>query len=240
MSAAKKVVLLGATGSIGESALRVLQAHPHRLQLVGISAHSDAQGLFAIAEEFGVKDLCLSEKVSEVPPAPGNATLRRGPRGLEELAALHEADITLVAVVGSAGLLPTLAAIQGGNDVILANKEALVVGGKFVMEAAREAGVRILPADSEHNAVFQCLQGVPEHDVDRIILTASGGPFREFSLEQMASVTSEASPCPPELVDGTENHGRFGNHGKQGPGTDRGSLALRFTGGTTRRGHPSP
>ena len=197
MSEPKKVVLLGATGSIGESALRVLRAHPDRLQLVGLSAHSNADGLFAIAEEFGVENLCLSGNVSEVPSAPNNADLLRGSSGLEELAALPEADVILIAVVGSAGLLPTLTAIQGGNDVILANKEALVVGGKFVMEAAREAGVRIIPADSEHNAVFQCLQGVPDRDVDRIILTASGGPFRELSLEQMASVTSEQALAHP-------------------------------------------
>ena len=197
MSECKKVVLLGATGSIGENALRVIRAHPDKLQLVGISAHTDAGRLFAIAEEFGVKDLCLSGDVADATPAPSNAELRRSSSGLEELAGLPEADVTLIAVVGSAGLLPTLAAIHGGNDVILANKEALVVGGKFVMEAARKGGVRILPADSEHNAVFQCLQGEPEDNVDRIILTASGGPFREFSLEQMASVTSEQALAHP-------------------------------------------
>ena len=110
---------------------------------------------------------------------------------MQELAALPEADIVLVAIVGAAGLQPTLAAIGAGKDIVLANKEALVLGGKFVMEAASKSESRILPADSEHNAIFQCLEGTNNTDVQQIILTASGGPFRDMTLKEMAKVTPE-------------------------------------------------
>ncbi len=190
MSEPRKVVLLGATGSIGDSALRVLRAHPDKLHLVGAAAYANAEKLFSIAKEFDVTELCLVEPGIDARP-PENANLRTGVDGLEELAALPEADLTLVAVVGSAGLQPTLAALRVGKDIVLANKEALVLGGKFVMEAARTSGARILPADSEHNAVFQCLEGSDNKDVERIILTASGGPFRDMSLEEMSEVTPE-------------------------------------------------
>lgn len=198
MSSRKKVVLLGATGSIGESALRVIRAHPDKLELVGISAFRRAKELFAIAEEFGVRDLHLAERTDDnTTETPVDVNLRAGDEGLRELAALPEADLILVAVVGTAGLPPTLAALEACKDVVLANKEALVLGGKFVMEAARASGSRLIPADSEHNAVFQCLQGERSDDVERIILTASGGPFREMPLDEMEKVTPEQALAHP-------------------------------------------
>jgi 1-deoxy-D-xylulose-5-phosphate reductoisomerase len=191
VSQPKKFVLLGATGSIGESTLRVLRKHPDKLQLVGISAKQQADKLSEIAHEFSVPFACL-----EKPPAPGvsfpeETDLLHGQEGIETLAALPEADLIVIAVVGAAGLLPTLSAVKQGKDVVLANKEALVVGGELVTQTASRHGARLIPADSEHNAVFQCLHGQPENSLDSIILTASGGPFREMPIADFKNITPE-------------------------------------------------
>ncbi|HAE10408.1 MAG TPA: 1-deoxy-D-xylulose-5-phosphate reductoisomerase [Opitutae bacterium] len=191
MSAARKFVLLGATGSIGENTLRVLRKHPDKLELVGISAKSQADKLASIAREFSVPHACLQSAPPEGFSFPGGTSLLEGDSGIESLAALPDADFVVVAVVGAAGLRPTLAALEAGKDVVLANKEALVVGGEIVTRTAEENGARIIPADSEHNAVFQCLMGQPEDSLDSIILTASGGPFRDTPAEELAKVTPE-------------------------------------------------
>ena len=191
MSQPKKFVLLGATGSIGENTLRVLRKHPDKLELVGISARQQADKLAEIAHEFSVPFACL-----EHPPAPGvsfpeGTELMCGKEGIETLAALSEADIVVVAIVGAAGLLPTLSAVKEGKDVVLANKEALVVGGELVTQTAARHGAKLIPADSEHNAVFQCLHGQPENSLDSIILTASGGPFRDMPIDDFKNITPE-------------------------------------------------
>ena len=191
MGSARNVVLLGATGSIGESTLRVIRKHQDRLQLTGISAHQQGEKLCQIAHEFRVKNVHLGHEQDIREDLPAETNFSTGSDGLNELAALEQADLVVVAVVGAAGLAPTLAALEAGKDVVLANKESLVVGGELVMETARRTGAKILPADSEHNGVFQCLHGQPEKSLDSIILTASGGPFRDFSLEQLSSVTPE-------------------------------------------------
>ena len=191
MGSARNVVLLGATGSIGESTLRVIRKHKDRLQLIGISAHQQGEKLSQIAQEFGVKNVHLGHEQDIREDLPAETNFSTGSDALNELAALEQADLVVVAVVGAAGLAPTLAALEAGKDVVLANKESLVVGGELVMETARRTGAKILPADSEHNGVFQCLHGQPEKSIDSIILTASGGPFRDFSLEQLSSVTPE-------------------------------------------------
>ena len=191
MGSARNVVLLGATGSIGESTLRVIRKHHDRLKLIGISAHQQGEKLCQIAHEFGVKNVHLGHEQDIREDLPAETNFSTGSDGLNELAALEQADLVVVAVVGAAGLAPTLAALEAGKDVVLANKESLVVGGQLVMETARRTGAKILPADSEHNGVFQCLHGQPEKSLDSIILTASGGPFRDFSLEQLSSVTPE-------------------------------------------------
>ena len=191
MGPARNVVLLGATGSIGESTLRVIRKHQDRLKLIGISAHQQGEKLCQIANEFGVKNVHLGHEQDIREDLPAETNFSTGSDALNELAALEEADLVVVAVVGAAGLAPTLAALEAGKDVVLANKESLVVGGQLVMETARRTGAKILPADSEHNGVFQCLHGQPEKSLDSIILTASGGPFRDFSLEQLSSVTPE-------------------------------------------------
>ena len=191
MSEPQKVVLLGATGSIGASVLKVIRAHGDKLQLLAASANSNSEKLMAIAEEFGITDLCLSLSAKSTQTYPDKMNVRTGSNGLEELSALPEADTVVVAIVGSTALQPTLAAIRAGKKVVLANKECLVLGGKFVMEALSRSKSTLIPADSEHNAVFQCLEGAAEKEFSRIILTASGGPFRDMTSKEMEQVTPE-------------------------------------------------
>ena len=202
MTTPKKVVLLGATGSIGGSTLRVLRAHPDRLQLVGVAAQSRHNELAAICREFDVPHAVLQDekaylRAQQAGQFPATTQLSSGNEALAELATLAEADIILVAVVGVAGLRPTLAAIEAGKDIALANKELLVLGGAHVIEAAKRKGVRLLPTDSEHNAIFQCLQGHPPEQVDKLILTASGGQFRDTPKKELAEVTPEMATQHP-------------------------------------------
>ena len=191
MSRPKKIVLLGATGSIGENTLQVVRKHPDRLQLIGISAQSNAEKLSQIASEFKVPHAYLPETAGEAKNLPSFTDLDRSHDGLLNLASLPDAELVVIAVVGASGLSPTLAALEAGKNIVLANKESLVLGGDLVMRTARENQARGLPADSEHNAVFQCIQGESHRDIDSIILTASGGPFRELPLEGLKNVTLE-------------------------------------------------
>jgi 1-deoxy-D-xylulose-5-phosphate reductoisomerase len=190
----KRVVLLGATGSIGENTLRVIAAHRDRLELTGIAARGNWRRLAAIAREFGVRhvgifdDAAFAAARAEPAAFPPGTRLVGGLAGLNELAALPEADVVLVAVVGTTGLEPALAALAAGKDLALASKEILVLAGRFVLEAARRHGRRLLPVDSEHNAVFQCLEGHSHAGVRRIVLTASGGAFRDWPAERLADV----------------------------------------------------
>jgi 1-deoxy-D-xylulose-5-phosphate reductoisomerase len=190
----RRVVLLGATGSIGENTLRVLAAHPDRLELVGIAARANHASLAAIARRFGVRHVglfdegaCTAARRSGAFAA--DARFYAGLAGLNELAALPAADLVLVAVVGTAGLQPALTALAAGKTLALASKEILVLAGKFVMATARTHGSRLVPVDSEHNAVFQCIEGHPAAAVRRIVLTASGGAFRDWPTERLQHVT---------------------------------------------------
>ncbi len=192
----RRVVLLGATGSIGASALRVIASHRDRLELVGIAARSDWRRLAKIAREFSVPSVALFDESASAEARqngafPAGTRLLHGPAGVAELAALPAADVVLVAVVGIAGLEPAMAAIAAGKDLALASKEILVLAGKFVMAEVRRRGTRILPVDSEHSAVFQCIEGHPSSGVRRVILTASGGAFRDWPLERL----QHASPA---------------------------------------------
>lgn len=192
--AKKRIVLLGATGSIGESTLKVIRAHPEKLELVGVSAHRSPENLFAICREFGVRHAALADEncadlAKGTNRVPSGVTLHRGPEGLVELATLPDADVVLVAVVGTSALLPTLAAIKARKTIALASKEILVLAGKFVMAAAKASGSILLPVDSEHNAVFQCIEGHRTADVKRLVLTASGGAFRDWPAEKLAQAT---------------------------------------------------
>ena len=191
-SSPKKVVVLGSTGSIGESSLSVARDIPERMEVVGLAAHRRVDSLAKQLAEFDVKQGCifdpkgLDQLKTQI---ADDVTLYTGEDGLVELATLPEADMVLIAIVGVAGLRPALAAIEAGKDIAVASKEILVMAGEAVMSAAREKGVRVLPVDSEHNAIFQCLEDRSPTDVSRLILTASGGPFRELPADQLATVT---------------------------------------------------
>ena len=189
----KRVVVLGATGSIGDSTLQVAHDIPERMEIVGLAANSNAEKLVAAANKMRPEAICLVDETKidilqrDLDYKPRIFT---GEVGLRELACLTNADIVLVAIVGTGGLRPALAAIEAGKDLAVASKEILVMAGEIVMREARDHGVRVLPVDSEHNAIFQCLDGRPS-EVRRIILTASGGPFRETPSNQLADVTVE-------------------------------------------------
>ena len=189
----KRVVVLGATGSIGDSALKVARDIPERMEIVGLAANSNAEKLAAAANEVRPESVCLVDKTKidilrktlDYEPR-----ILVGKEGLREIACLTNADMVLVAIVGTAGLRPALAAIEAGKDLAVASKEILVMAGEIVMRQARENGVHVLPVDSEHNAIFQCLDGRAS-EVRRVILTASGGPFRETPASEFVGLTPE-------------------------------------------------
>jgi 1-deoxy-D-xylulose-5-phosphate reductoisomerase len=194
--ARKRVCILGSTGSIGRSTLRVVEDYPERFEVVGLSANGSAAELAGQARRWGVRHLCLTADIDNV-EAPDGVRVFGGRGGLAALVEACEPEIVVVATVGCAGLAPTLRAIELGIPVALANKEVLVTAGERVMEAARARGVAILPIDSEHNAIFQCLDGRAGDALRRIILTASGGPFRGMTREQLALVTREEALAHP-------------------------------------------
>src|SRR6184192_807367 len=190
----KRVVILGATGSIGESALKVARDIPDRMEIVGLAANSNAEKLAAAANETRAQSVCLVDetKIDALQRAlTYKPRIFAGQKGLREIACLTNAEMVLVAIVGTGGLRPALAAIEAGKDLDVASKEILVMAGEIVMREARDNEVRVLPVDSEHNAIFQCLEGKKSSDIRRIILTASGGPFRETPRKDFDSITPE-------------------------------------------------
>jgi 1-deoxy-D-xylulose-5-phosphate reductoisomerase len=190
----KRVVILGATGSIGESALKVARDIPDRMEIIGLAANSNAEKLAAAANETRAQSVCLVDETKldiltrELEYKP---RILGGQEGLLEIARLANAEMVLVAIVGTGGLRPALAAIEAGKDLAVASKEILVMAGEIVMREARDSDISVLPVDSEHNAIFQCLDGKNSLDIRRIILTASGGPFRETPRTDFKSITPE-------------------------------------------------
>jgi 1-deoxy-D-xylulose-5-phosphate reductoisomerase len=190
----KRVVILGATGSIGDSALKVARDIPERMEIVGLAANRNAEKLASAANETRAPAVCLVDEKNidalqralEYKPR-----IFAGDAGLREIACLSDADMVLVAIVGTGGLRPALAAIEAGKDLAVASKEILVMAGEIVMRKARDNSLQVLPVDSEHNAIFQCLEGKSSLDVRRIILTASGGPFRETAGKDFDSIAPE-------------------------------------------------
>lgn len=181
----KGVAILGATGSIGASALAVLAQHPDRFRAVALTAHRSVDALRELAERHRPSLAVVSD--AAVPERGGAGTRWMSGRDALLQAATHpDADIVVNALVGAAGLEPTLAALEAGKRVALANKESLVCGGPLVLQAAERGGGELIPVDSEHSAIFQCLAGTRPADVRRLILTASGGPFREWPPELIA------------------------------------------------------
>ena len=190
----KRVVILGATGSIGESALKVARDIPERMEIVGLAANSNAEKLAAAANETRAQSVCLVDetKIDALQRALAyKPRIFAGEEGLREIACLTNAEMVLVAIVGTGGLRPALAAIEAGKDLAVASKEILVMAGEIVMREAHDNDVQVLPVDSEHNAIFQCLEGKSSLDIRRIILTASGGPFRETPQKDFNSIIPE-------------------------------------------------
>ena len=197
----KKIVILGATGSIGDNTLKVVRKHRDEIEIVGVACNRSYEKLADICEEFRVPHAAIYDDSAygEAKKSGrfGNQKLFCGLDGLTELSSLEGVDTVLVAVVGTMGLLPALQAVKQGKDLALASKEILVMAGQFFTDAVREAEVRLLPIDSEHNAIFQCLHGESHKALERIILTASGGMFRDRPLDTFDSITPEEAVQHP-------------------------------------------
>ncbi|OAL79691.1 1-deoxy-D-xylulose 5-phosphate reductoisomerase [Acinetobacter sp. SFB] len=200
----QSVCILGVTGSIGQSTLKILQQHPEKYSVFAVTAYSRIAELVEICKQYRPKIVVVpSNKVNELKQYFKNQNINHieilsDEAGLIAVAEHADVDVVMAAIVGAAGLLPTLAAVKAGKRVLLANKEALVMSGELMMQAAHDYHAELLPVDSEHNAIFQCLpqnyfqtkrNGQPKQGVSRILLTASGGPFLKHSLEQLNSVT---------------------------------------------------
>lgn len=190
----RRVVLLGSTGSIGTSTLKVARELPDEIEIIALAASSSVEKLAAQARETGVRHVALFDVTQEAALRallPAGVKIHLGADGLSEIATLADADVVLVAIVGTAGLHPALAAIEAGKDLAIASKEILVMAGEIITAAAAKRGVKLLPVDSEHNAIFQCLDGHRGGgaEISRLILTASGGPFRQLPSDRIAEVT---------------------------------------------------
>lgn len=201
----KNVVLLGSTGSIGTSTIKVADDLPDQIRLLGLAAGNNAELLLDQTRKHQPRAISISDpaKAKELHDALGTSTqVFSGNEGLLKLATLPEADIVLIAIVGTAGLQPALAAIRAGKDIAVASKEILVMAGEIVMSEARKYGVRVLAVDSEHSAIFQCLDGKPSASVRKLWLTASGGPFRKTPKDQFTWITVEQALKHPSWVMG--------------------------------------
>ena len=187
----KKIAILGSTGSIGTQALDLCRRHPDRYRVTALTARGSREKLFAQVREFRPEMAGLTEGIdpAEIPEDLKFCRWMSGREALKAAAAEVEADQVLVSIVGIAGLQSVLDALQAGRQVLLANKEALVTGGHLVTDLAAKAGKPLLPVDSEHSAIFQCLQGAGSNPAEKILLTASGGPFRKWDLERIRQAT---------------------------------------------------
>jgi 1-deoxy-D-xylulose-5-phosphate reductoisomerase len=191
----KAISLLGSTGSIGTQTLDIVTDHPDQFRIVGLAAGNNVELMAQQIRQFRpeIAAICNPDKLPDLKAAVADLNpqpvLLAGEEGVIEVARYNEADVVVTGIVGCAGLLPTIAAIEAGKDIALANKETLIAGGPVVLPLIQQHGVKLLPADSEHSAIFQCLQGVPAGGLRRILLTASGGAFRDLPVEKLAQVT---------------------------------------------------
>ena len=225
----KRIAILGSTGSIGTSALAVIDAHPDRLQVVGLAAGRSAEALAAQMQRYRPAIVAIGD-AGAVPSlaaaAPAGTRVRGGADGLIDVATHPDVDILLCASSGTTALEAVLAAIDAGKTIALANKEVLVMAGELVTNAARARGVALLPVDSEHNAIHQCLHGRSAHEVQKLVLTASGGPFRTWPADRLADRPSRRRAAAPDVADGPQDHHRLGDADEQGPRGHRGALAV--------------
>jgi 1-deoxy-D-xylulose-5-phosphate reductoisomerase len=196
----RKIAILGATGSIGKSTLDLVERHPDRFEVTAVTAATNAEALASVVRRTGAKLAVIADESRlrdlEELLVGTNCRAAAGEKGLIE-AATGECELVIAAIVGCAGLRPVMAAVDSGKTVALANKEALVTAGELMTEAAKRSGATILPVDSEHNAIFQCLAGTTTDSISRIILTASGGPFRTAAPETIAKATPAQAVAHP-------------------------------------------
>ncbi|MFW2373198.1 MAG: 1-deoxy-D-xylulose-5-phosphate reductoisomerase [Gammaproteobacteria bacterium] len=213
MSEAKGITILGATGTIGVNTLDVVARHPDRYRVVALTANTGVDKLFEQCQQFKPEyaAMCNADSAEQLQQklksAACDTQVLSGVEGLETVAALAQTDYVMAAIVGAAGLLPTLAAARAGKRVLLANKEALVMSGNLFMDEVRKHQAELLPIDSEHNAIFQCMprdftRGFAATGVEKILLTASGGPFRTTPLDELKSVTPQQAVAHPNWVMG--------------------------------------
>ncbi|AFZ30299.1 1-deoxy-D-xylulose 5-phosphate reductoisomerase [Gloeocapsa sp. PCC 7428] len=190
----KAITLLGSTGSIGTQTLDIVAQYPDQFRIVGLAAGRNVEMLAVQIRQFrpSIVAICVEDKLPELKEAIADLDpqpiLLAGEAGIVEVARYGDAETVVTGIVGCAGLLPTIAAIEAGKDIALANKETLIAGGPVVLPLIEKYDVKLLPADSEHSAIFQCLQGVPDKGLRRILLTASGGAFRDLPVEKLAQV----------------------------------------------------
>ena len=200
----KKVTILGVTGSIGTQTLDVIRKDIDNFTIVGVSANTNCEKVISIIEEFKPKYVAMMDEEASLTlreycrGKEYSVEILQGLEGLNYISTLPEVDMVVTSVVGMIGLVPTIKAINAGKDIALANKETLVAAGSLVMDAARKNHVNILPVDSEHGAIFQCLQGNKLKNVNKIILTASGGPFRGKNKQQLMGITPEEALKHPK------------------------------------------
>lgn len=207
MKAKRRVSVLGSTGSIGVNTLDVIARHPDRFEVYALAAHSSVDAMLAQCLEFAPRyavmmDAAAADALRKRLPADAGTEVKQGESGLAEVVTAAQVDVVMAAIVGAAGLPSTLAAARAGKTLLLANKESLVMGGHLLMQAVRESGACLLPIDSEHNAIFQCIpvdeKGMPsDRGVSKVLLTASGGPFRCWSQAQMSEATPEQACAHP-------------------------------------------
>lgn len=208
----KNIVILGATGSIGTQALEVIRAYPERFTVKAMSCHQNLNLFMEQVEAFKplhvatADESLYSELKQRTALVDASIKVHAGPQGLQALAALDEADTVLVSIVGNAALLPTIAAVHAGKRIAFASKEVLVTSGERIMKEVREYGAELLPVDSEHSALFQALEGSPPESVEKLILTASGGPFRDaqWSKSMLKNVTSKEALKHPNWSMGSK------------------------------------
>jgi 1-deoxy-D-xylulose-5-phosphate reductoisomerase len=205
----KKISILGSTGSIGVNTLDVIKENPDRFRIVALSAFRNVAMLKKQIDQFRPKTVSVADRdtarnLEEIVDPSAGTEILFGADGYRQVASMKEADMVVSSMVGSAGLLPTIEAIDAGKDIALANKEVMVMAGEIVVNKARAKGVNILPVDSEHSAVFQCLSGQRHADVRRIILTASGGPFLNLSQKELYNVTPEQALKHPNWKMGSK------------------------------------